>query len=255
MVSRTHTTGAARRESSIATGNIGNLILSGLPREDLDRLLPQAQYADYAVGEVIYEPQQTVENLVLPTHGIISLVQALADGSTGEIGVVGREGAVGLGLVLASGSQPNRAVVQSAGGAYRIPAGIVEAELARGSGLQQRLLRYTQALMTQIQQTALCNRHHTIEQQLCRWLLLSLDRLGGSELSMTQNLISQMLGVRREGVTQAAGGLQQDGLIHYRRGEIDVVDRAGVRARCCECYDVVRDEYERLLGPLEPDRS
>lgn len=239
-------------EDTIATGELHNLILTGLPRSEQDRLRPRLAARCYEVGTVLYEANQPVTRLVLPRSGIVSLVQELEDGHTGEIGVVGFEGAVGLGLVLASGSQPNRAVIQSACSAWLLPADAVAEEVERGTRFHQRLLRYTQALLTQIQQTALCNRHHTIQQQLARWLLLSLDRLSGQELIMTQSLISEMLGVRREGVTQAAGQLQREGLIRYLRGRIEVVDRPALERRCCECYAVVRDEYERLLGPLAP---
>jgi CRP-like cAMP-binding protein len=231
----------------IALAALENRILADLPADDEDRLRPRLVARDFEVGAVIYEPHRTVEHLVLPRSGIVSLVQDLEDGHTGEIGVVGREGAVGLGLVLGSGSQPNRAVIQSACSAWLLPAETVAREAEQTTVFHRRLLRFTQALMTQIQQTALCNRHHSISQQLARWLLLSLDRLAGNEVPMTQGLISEMLGVRREGVTQAAGRLQDEGLIRYARGRIEVLDRPGLEAACCECYATVRDEYERVL--------
>jgi CRP-like cAMP-binding protein len=228
---------------------VENLLLGGMARVELERILPHLQFRELPLGTVLHEPNEAIEHLYFPATGIVSLVQHLEDGNAGEIGVVGREGAVGLGLVLASGSQPNRAVIQSDCTAWLLPAELVANELAANSTLGVCLLRFTQALMTQIQQTALCNRHHTIDQQLCRWILLSLDRLPGEELTMTQDLIARMLGVRREGVTQAAGKLQRDGLIRYARGHIEVLDRKGIEDRCCECYGAVRDEYERLLGP------
>jgi CRP-like cAMP-binding protein len=182
-----------------------------------------------------------------PTSGIVSLLYVLIDGSSAEIAVTGCEGLVGISLFMGGETTPSRAVVQSAGKAYRLNAAMLKTTFERGGALQHLLLRFTQALITQMAQTAVCNRHHSVDQQLCRWLLLSLDRLPARELVMTQELIANMLGVRREGVTEAAGKLQADGLIHYRRGRINVLDRAGIEARVCECYSVVKKEYDRLL--------
>jgi CRP-like cAMP-binding protein len=182
-----------------------------------------------------------------PTDSIVSLLYVLADGATAEIAVTGNEGLVGIALFMGGETTPSRAVVQSAGEGFRLKASVLKKEFERGAALQHLLLRYTQALITQMTQTAVCNRHHSVDQQLCRWLLLSLDRLPGNRLVMTQELIANMLGVRREGVTEAAGKLQADGLIEYSRGKITVVDRARLEARVCECYAVVKLEYDRLL--------
>ncbi len=186
--------------------------------------------------------------MYFPASGIVSLLKVMNDGAAAEIAVVGNEGMVGIALFMGGETTPSRAVVQSAGRAYRLDAARLKVEFARGGALQRLLLRYTQALITQMTQTAVCNRHHQLEQQLCRWLLLSLDRLASSELVMTQQLIANMLGVRREGVTEAAGRLQADGLISYRRGRINVLDRAKLEERACECYAVVRRESDRLLA-------
>jgi len=188
--------------------------------------------------------------VLFPTTTIVSLLYVMADGASAEIAVVGNEGLVGVSLFMGGESTPSRAIVQSAGGAFRLKSQLMKAEFARGGALQHLFLHYTQALITQMAQTAVCNRHHSIDQQLCRWLLLSLDRLPNLELTMTQELIANMLGVRREGVTEAAGKLQAAGLIRYSRGKITVLDRSGIEARCCECYEVVRRESDRLL----PDR-
>ncbi len=201
---------------------------------------------DLPLGHVIYEPGRLLDHLYFPTNAIVSLLYVMENGSSAEIAVVGNEGVVGISLFMGGETTPSRAVVQSAGRAYRLPARLMHVEFNRGGSLQHLLLRYTQALITQMSQTAVCNRHHSVDQQLCRWLLLSLDRLHGSDLVMTQELIANMLGVRREGVTAAAGKLQKAGVINYRRGHITVLDRPKLEALSCECYEVVRRECERL---------
>jgi CRP-like cAMP-binding protein len=204
------------------------------------------------LGRVLYESGMRIGHVYFPTTAIVSLLYVLIDGSSAEIAIVGNDGLVGIALFMGGESTPSRALVQSEGWAYRIAAPILKQEFARGGATQHLMLRYTQALITQMAQTAVCNRHHSIDQQLCRWLLLSLDRLMGRDLQMTQELIANMLGVRREGVTEAAGKLQAAGLIHYSRGRITVLDRHGLEARCCECYEVVRREYERLMQAQLP---
>jgi len=199
------------------------------------------------LGDVLYEPDVRLRYVYFPTTSIVSLLYVLADGASAEIAIVGNEGILGIALFMGGESTPSRAVVQSAGHGYRLKAQLLKKEFGRFGPMLHLLLRYTQALITQMAQTAVCNRHHSIDQQLCRWLLLSLDRLPSSELCMTQELIANMLGVRREGVTEAAGKLQEAELIRYRRGKITVVDRRGLEARCCECYQVVKTEFDRLL--------
>jgi CRP-like cAMP-binding protein len=202
------------------------------------------------LGEVLYESGGQLRHAYFPTTCIVSLLYVMENGASAEIAVVGNEGLVGVALFMGGGTMPNRAVVQSAGHAYRLRGALMQQEFDRYGALLRLLLRYTQALITQMAQTAVCNRHHSVDQQLCRWLLLSLDRLPSNHLVMTQELIANMLGVRREGVTEAAGKLQQAGLIHYSRGHITVVDRPGLEARVCECYQVVRAEFDRLLPSL-----
>ncbi len=199
------------------------------------------------LGEVMYESGATLEHVYFPVDAIVSLLYVMENGASAEIAVAGNEGLVGISLFMGGGSTPSRAVVQSAGHGYRLPADAIREEFERSGPVMHLLLRYTQALITQMAQTAVCNRHHSLDQQLCRWLLLSLDRLDGSELVMTQELISNMLGVRREGVTESALKLQQAGLIRYARGHISVLDRPGLERRSCECYAVVKKEYDRLL--------
>jgi CRP-like cAMP-binding protein len=225
-----------------------NRILAALPAAELARLTPHLERVPLPLGAVIYESGGEQGYVYFPASGIVSLLYVMNDGSAAEIAVVGREGMVGIALFMGGETTPSRAVVQSAGSAYRLEAALIKAEFARGGSLQRVLLLYTQALITQMTQTAVCNRHHVLEQQLCRWLLLSLDRLPSSDLVMTQQLIANMLGVRREGVTEAAGRLQADGLIRYRRGRISVLDRAKLEKRACECYGVVRRECDRLLA-------
>jgi CRP-like cAMP-binding protein len=199
------------------------------------------------LGEVLYESGVTLSHVYFPTTAIVSLLYVMEDGASAEIAVVGNEGIVGISLFMGGESTPSRAVVQSAGQGFRLKAQVLKEEFNRAGPVLHLLLRYTQALITQMAQTAVCNRHHSLDQQLCRWLLLSLDRLQGDELVMTQELIANMLGVRREGVTEAALKLQSAGLIRYARGRITVLDRAGLEQRTCECYAVVKKEYDRLL--------
>ena len=224
-----------------------NRLLAALPQEDYQRLLPHLESVPLPLGGTVYEAGRRMHHMFFPTDGIVSLLYVMKDGASAEIAIVGNEGVVGVALFMGSESTPSRAIVQSVGHAYKLPAEILRGEFERGGELQHLLLRYTQALITQMAQTAVCNRHHTIEQQLCRWLLLSLDRLASNDLHMTQELIANMLGVRREGVTQAAGQLQKDGVLHYRRGHIKVLDRSELERRVCECYGVVKDEADRLL--------
>jgi len=199
------------------------------------------------LGHVLYESGGTLKHVYFPTTSIVSLLSVMENGASAEIAVVGNEGLVGISLFMGGGSTPSRAVVQSAGEGYRLKAALMKVEFDRGGPVLHLLLRYTQALITQMSQTAVCNRHHSLDQQLCRWLLLSLDRLQGNELNMTQELIANMLGVRREGVTECALNLQRAGLIRYSRGHIFALDRKGLENRCCECYAVVKKEYDRLL--------
>ncbi len=201
------------------------------------------------MGQVLYESGASMPYVYFPTSAIVSLLYVLEDGASAEIAVVGFEGLVGVSIFMGGGSTPSRAVVQSAGAGYRMRAEVMKAEFEHSGAVVHLLLRYTQALITQMAQTAVCNRHHSLDQQLCRWLLLSLDRLQGDQLVMTQELIANTLGVRREGVTEAALKLQKAGLISYARGHINVMDRTGLEARTCECYEVVKKEYDRLLPP------
>ena len=224
-----------------------NGLLAALPEEDYQRWLPHLEPVDLALGKSLYESGTKLTHAYFPAMAIVSLLYVTEDGHSAELAVVGREGVVGIPLFMGGGSTPSRGVVQSAGRAFRMSAKALLAEFDRSGAAMHLLLRYTQALITQMTQTAVCNRHHSLDQQLCRWLLLSLDRLSGQEIIMTQELIANMLGVRREGVTEAALSLQRDGLIRYSRGHIHVLDRPGLERRTCECYQVVRREYERLL--------
>ena len=225
-----------------------NHLLAALPSADYKRLLPELEHVRLELGQVLYESGSGQAYVYFPTDSIVSLLYVMQNGSSAEIAVVGYEGMVGIALFMGGETTPSRAVVQSAGFAYRFRDSALKIEFERGGALQHLLLRYTQSLITQMAQTAACNRHHAVEQQLCRWLLLSLDRLHSSELTMTQELIANMLGVRREGVTEAAGNLQAAGLIHYSRGKITVLDRSKLEARACECYAVVKRESDRLLS-------
>jgi CRP-like cAMP-binding protein len=224
-----------------------NGLLAAMPDADYQALLPLLEYFPMPLGQAVYESGGAQGFVYFPTTSIVSLLYVLADGATAEIAVTGKEGMVGIALFMGGETTPSRAVVQSAGEGYRLRGSVLKKEFERGGALQHLLLRYTQALITQMTQTAVCNRHHSVDQQLCRWLLLSLDRLPANNLVMTQELIANMLGVRREGVTEAAGKLQADGLIEYSRGKITVVDRERLEARVCECYAVVKQEYDRLL--------
>jgi len=224
-----------------------NHLLDALPAADYARLLPHLELIPMPLGWAVYEAGGQMLYLYFPTTCIVSLLYVLENGASAEIAITGNEGLVGISLFMGGESTPSRAVVQSKGNGYRLRASVLKTEFALGGRLQYLALRYTQALITQMAQTAVCNRHHTLDQQLCRWLLLSLDRLPGNELLMTQELISNMLGVRREGVTAAAGKLQADGLVKYSRGHIVVLDRPKLEKRVCECYAVVKKEFDRLL--------
>src|SRR5919198_1056003 len=228
-------------------GLSGNRLLARLPRDEYERILPHLERVSFSLGEVVYESGGQMAHVYFPTNAIISLLYVMENGSSAEMGVTGNDGLVGIALFMGGDSMPNRAVVQSAGDAVRMRAKVLQDEFKRGGAFQRLLLRYTQALITQMSQTAVCNRLHAIEQQLCRWLLLSRDRLDSDELVMTQELIANMLGVRREGVTAAAGRLQEQGLISYVRGRIRILDRPGLEAVGCEWYRGVREEDERLL--------
>lgn len=225
-----------------------NRLLGALPREVWKRLCPAPASLTFALGDVVYEPGERMSYLYFPTSSVVSLIYTMADGDTAEMGLVGNEGVVGIALVLGGETTPNQAVVQVAGGALRMRADAMRAEFDRGGPFQAGLLGYTQALLTQISQTAVCNRLHSIEQRLARWLLMTRNRVASDEILMTQEVLAHMLGVRREGVTLAAHHLQEAGLIRYRRGHITILDRTGLEAASCECYRVVKDEFDRLLG-------
>lgn len=224
-----------------------NRLLDALPAAEYDRIAAHLELIPMNLGDVLYEPDVKLRHVYFPTTSIVSLLYVMEDGASAEIAIVGNEGILGISLFMGGDTTPSRAVVQSAGHGYRLRADLLKAEFGRFGPTMYLLLRYTQALITQMAQTAVCNRHHSIDQQLCRWLLLSLDRLESNELTMTQELIANMLGVRREGVTEAAGALQKNGLIQYSRGKITVLDRPRLEARCCECYQVVKTEFDRLL--------
>jgi CRP-like cAMP-binding protein len=224
-----------------------NHLLAALPKAECDRLFPHLELVQLALGQVLYESGDTLRHVYFPTDSIVSLLYVMEDGASAEISVVGNEGMIGVALFMGGETTPSRAIVQSAGSAYRLRGPVLKDEFHRHGELHHLLLRYTQALLTQMAQTAVCNRHHSVDQQLCRWLLLSLDRLPSNQLNMTQELIANMLGVRREGVTDAAGKLQRLGVIQYQRGHITVLDRPHLEKLCCECYAVVQKEFERLL--------
>jgi CRP-like cAMP-binding protein len=239
--------GELRASASARHSPHQNHLLNALPVSDYARIAPHLELIPLGLGDVLYESGSKLRYVYFPTTCIISLLYVMEDGASAEIAIVGNEGILGISLFMGGDTTPSRAVVQSAGHGYRLKAELLKDEFGRFGPTMQLLLRYTQALITQMAQTAVCNRHHSVDQQLCRWLLLSLDRLQSNELSMTQELIANMLGVRREGVTEAAGKLQDDGLIRYRRGTISVLDRPGLEARSCECYQVVKTEFDRLL--------
>jgi CRP-like cAMP-binding protein len=225
-----------------------NHLLAALPQAERARVYPHLEAVRVTLGDVLQECDQPMRYVYFPTDAIVSLINVMEDGFAAEIAVVGNEGVVGVSLFMGGETSPGRAVVVSTGTVYRMKGQLLKNEFFRAGFLQHHLLRYTQALLTQMAQTAVCNRLHTLDQQLCRWLLLSLDRLRSNEVIMTQELIANMLGVRREGVTEAAGKLQKAGLVIYHRGHIRVLDRAGLEARSCDCYQVVKKEYDRLLG-------
>ena len=225
-----------------------NCLIAALPEAELQRWLPLLEWVSLPLGLVMYEPGAALSHVYFPTSAIVSLLYVMENGASAEIAVVGNDGVVGISLFMGGESTPSRAVVQSAGEGFRLKSRAVKDEFNRAGPTMHLLLRYTQALITQMAQTAVCNRHHTLDQQLCRWLLLSLDRLRNNELVMTQELIANMLGVRREGVTESALKLQRRGLIRYARGHITVLDRQGLEDRTCECYAVVKKEYDRLLS-------
>lgn len=226
-----------------------NTILAALPAADYARLIPDLEFISMPLGLALSESGEQMNHLYFPTTSIVSLLYVMENGSSAEVAVTGNEGMVGISLFMGGDSTPNRVVVQSAGNGYRLKENILRREFALGGKLQYLALRFTQALICQMSQTAVCNRHHSLDQQLCRWLLLSIDRIQGNELVMTQELIANMLGVRRDGVTAAASMLHKEGMIEYKRGHIKVLNRAKLEARVCECYKVVKNEYGRLLPP------
>jgi CRP-like cAMP-binding protein len=227
-----------------------NHLLSALPQQEFARIAADLELVSMPLGNALYESGAPLDHVYFPTTSIVSLLYVLENGASAEIAIVGNEGILGVSLFMGGETTPSRAVVQSAGHGYRLESHLLNAEFSRAGPVLRLLLRYTQALITQMAQTAVCNRHHQIEQQLCRWLLLSLDRLPGNSLIMTQDLIANMLGVRREGVTEAAGKLQRLGLISYQRGRINVLDRPGLERNACECYVVVKKEFDRLLADI-----
>jgi CRP-like cAMP-binding protein len=229
-----------------------NHLLAALPAQEYRRLEANLELVHVPLGQVLYESGCRLESVYFPTTAIVSMLYVLEDGASAEIAIVGNEGVLGISLLTGGETTPSRAVVQSAGWCYRLQSHLILSEFKRGGPVMYLLLRYIQALITQMTQTAVCNRHHGIEQQLCRWLLLSLDRLDSDSLTMTQDLIANMLGVRREGVTDAAGKLQRAGLIRYARGHITVLDRPALEQRVCECYAVVKREFDRLLSDIPP---
>lgn len=228
-----------------------NWLLAALAKSEWDRWIQSLELVDLPLGKVLIEPGGNTTHVFFPTTAIVSLLYVMENGASAEIAVVGNEGLVGISLFMGGHSTSSSAVVQAAGRAYRLTASVLMEEFNRGGPVLHLLLRYTQALITQMAQTSVCNRHHAVDQQFCRWLLLTLDRLPASEIVMTQELLSNILGVRRASVTEAAGNLQKDGLIRYERGHITVLDRPGLERRSCECYAVVKNEYERLLPDIE----
>ncbi len=236
------------KSNTLSTGDpLVNKLLAAMPKADWLRWQGALEVVELPLGHVLYEPGGAITSLVFPTTAIVSMLYVMENGASAEIAVVGLEGLVGISIFMGGESTPSRAVVQSAGKGFSVPAQFVKDEFSRSHAVMHLLLRFTQALITQMAQTAVCNRHHSVDKQLCRWLLLSLDRLRGNELVMTQELIANMLGVRREGVTEGALKLQEAGLIRYSRGRITILDREGLQERTCECYMVVKNEYNRLL--------
>lgn len=227
-----------------------NLLLAALPAADFERLARHLERVQMRLGDMLYEPGEQLQHAYFPVTSIVSLHYVMETGASASVAGVGNEGMVGITLFMGGNTTPSSAVVQTAGVAYRLERRVLKQEFERPGALHQLLLRYTQALMTQMTQTAVCNRHHSVEQQLCRWLLVTLDRIPSGQIVMTQELVASMLGVRREGVTDAAGRLQEAGVIRYRRGHITVLQRAGLETRTCECYEVVRKEFARLLADV-----
>jgi CRP-like cAMP-binding protein len=232
-----------------------NHLLGALPAKDLARLKPHLEPIRMPLGEVMYEAGGQLKHIYFPTTSIVSLLYVMENGSSAEIAVVGNEGVLGISLFMGGETTPSRAVVRSEGQGYRLKSQLLKQEFNRAGPMMHLLLRYTQALITQMSQTAVCNRHHSVDQQLCRWLLLSMDRLSGNHLTMTQELIANMLGVRREGVTEAAGKLRDAGIIEYSRGHIKILDRDRLEGRACECYAVVKKEFDRLLSDSRTDEE
>ncbi|MDO8464922.1 MAG: Crp/Fnr family transcriptional regulator [Gallionella sp.] len=232
-----------------------NYLLAALPAEIFERLSPHLELTPMPLGQVLYDSGGKLQHVYFPTTAIVSIHYVMENGASAEIAGVGKEGVIGVSLFMGGSTTPSLATVQTAGHGYRLKEQLMMEEFDRAGPMMRLMLRYTQALMTQMSQTAVCNRHHSVEQQLCRWLLSTLDRLTSSELTMTQELIASMLGVRREGITEAAGNLQRAGLISYRRGHITVLDRLGLESRVCECYDVVKKEFRRLLCDAEGANS
>src|SRR6201991_3414628 len=250
--------GPAAPTASLVPSPDQNRLLNALPPAERERIFPHLRLVTLPLGTVLYESGDTQRYIYFPVDAIVSLLYVLKNGASAEIAVVGKDGAIGIALFMGGATTTNRAIVQSAGTAYRLTSRRLTQEFKRHSEMLHVLLRYTQALITQMAQTAVCNRHHSVDQQLCRWLLMSLDRLEGSKLVMTQELIANMLGVRREGVTEAAGKLQKAGVIEYRRGRITVLDRKRLESMSCECYEVVRKETDRLFpysGLVPPDST
>lgn len=237
---------------SVTPNPKSNDLLAALPEEEFEHLRPLLEPVDLALGEVLYESGKRQAHVYFPTDSIVSLVYVMENGASAEVAIAGRDGLVGVSLFMGGDTTPSRALVQSAGCGFRVRGSLLRKEFDRSVTLRQLLLRYTQALLTQMAQTAVCNRHHTVDQQLCRWLLMSIDRLPSNKLVMTQELIANMLGVRREGVTEAAGKLQKADVILYQRGRIEVIDRPKLERMTCECYEVVRKEYARLLPWAAP---
>jgi CRP-like cAMP-binding protein len=232
-----------------------NHLLAALPPSEFDRIAPHLEFVTLSLGQVLYESGGQLQHVYFPTNSIVSLLYVMEDGASAEIAVVGNEGILGISLFMGGETTPSRAVVQSEGVGYQLRAKHLKREFNRAGPMMHLLLRYTQALITQMSQTAVCNRHHSVDQQLCRWLLLSIDRLPSDQLTMTQELIANMLGVRREGVTEAAGKLRDAGIIQYSRGHIKVLDRTRLEGRVCECYAVVKKEFDRLLSDIPPGRA
>ncbi len=230
---------------------VGNRLLDALPQGNYEPLRPHLEQVSLSVGDIVYEPREQISHAYFPVTSHVSLLYTMMDGATAGMGLVGNEGVVGIALLMGAKSAPHRAVVQGGGNAFRLKAQIIVNEFNLGGEFQSRLLRYTQALITQMSHTAVCNRLHSVEQRLCRWLLMTRDRTPSNELQMTQEFMANILGVRREGVTHAAHGLQKDGLISYARGHITILNRRQLEARVCECYAVVKEAHERLLGQVQ----